>query len=764
VAIDVTSGRLNASVSSGPTLSGGVTAVFWCNVLSVAAYNELVILDDVGGNQLRIFTDPSAIMYGAIGADNNLAAQSFSTSTWMSVAMTYDGSTYSLYINGNVTTAAATHSSTVNSIQVGSAFVSNAFAIQDLMVYGRVLSAVELADASRLRRPLATSLVAWYPFLGGGTRLTDFSGLGRTLSVSTGSVSDYATPPGVAWNAPQILQGLRSASATSITAAGTTQTTGAASITKTAALVATGTTQTTGAATVTKSNVVATGTTQVTGAATLTKTASLVATGTTNVTGAAAMTATASLTATGTTQVTGAATFENEYRQGSTTDLSASHSLAAWIFPTASQTSHVFRTRMSTPGNDRDSGGIEINGTTINFFANNSANSAAYSYSQAISLNTWTYVSLVYDSSAKTYTSYVNAISVDSASFDGTGREPTWNEWALYGNFVGSMRAALIADNYAMSAPQLARTMLTRLSSAEYTGIVTGQSGIFLPFWSSVNSRFLFASRTAGGGAFVSVRGAPDDFPAGNPPGSWQGQTIIRPLVTPSAAISITATGLTQTTGAAATTEAAALVATGTTQTTGSAALTAAAAIVATGTTQTTGAASTTETAALVATGTTQTTGAAALTSAAGLVAAGLTQVTGASNLTTPGDVAGTGLTQVTGAASLTAAAPLAAAGTTQTTGAAALTSTAPLVAAGNTQTTGAAAVTSTAAIVAAGLTQTSGAAVISIAYSLTAAGTTITTGAAAFQGVSPPGSGGDNDNASRRWLGALGTRRRLRR
>jgi Concanavalin A-like lectin/glucanases superfamily len=255
---------------------------------------------------------------------------------------------------------------------------------------------------------------------------------------------------------------------------------------------------------------------------------------------------------------------------------------------------------------------------------------------------------------------------------------------------------------------------------------------------------------------------------------------------TTSSGISITASGTTNVTGAAATTESAGLVASGTTNVTGAAATSESAGLVATGTTnvtgaasssesaglvatsstQVTGAAATTESAALVATGTTQVTGAAASTESAGLVASGTTNVTGAADVTSgsAGSITATGTTNVTGAAAMTGSADLVASGSTQVTGAASASSTAALAATGSTQVTGAASATSAAALVASGTTNVTGAATVTYAQviPITAAGTTNVTGAASFDGAVDDDSWQGNN--LRRMAQIGGMRRSLRR
>jgi hypothetical protein len=623
--------------------------------------------------------------------------------------MTYDGTTIRSYVNGVAGGTIASGTTTCTNAAAGLLIgcgpgVSDTV---DTVFFARALSAVEIAQLAAMRMPIIRQgdCFGWYPMFG-GANLTeagiDYSGNGNALSASAAGPSVTNVAPPTPWGGPQALRFLSQSYA--VTTAGTTNSTGAAALTSAASLAASGSTQ---------------------------------------CTGAASMTSSSAIVATGTTQTTGAAVIEDGYSCWDSNDLSLSHTISAWIFPTASQESALFRS--GAIGISSGAGGIKLSGTTLNFYGNNGATGATYSYSTAVSLNTWTYVSLVYDATAKTYTSYINAASVDSASFDGTGRSAS-QVWQFYVNFVGAMRSLLISSGYAMSAAQLSQTMLLRSAGAYFAGL-GDELGIFLPFWSSLNSRYMFGCPTRFGLSFVNVFGSGTlDFVAAAPPSVWGGPNTLQYLRVGST-LALDAAGSSQTTGAATVTSSAGLTATGATNVTGAATvtLTQAFQLVATGATNTTGAAASSESASLTAAGSVQTTGTASASSAASLTASGSTQATGAAAATSAAQLTAAGLTQVSGLAQPSGA--LVTSGLTNVTGSAVVT------------------LTQTFSITASGVSNCSGAAAITITYTLVAAGTTQVTGVAALS-IPTPGGGGDGQQtgSERRWLGSTGARRRTRR
>lgn len=417
-----------------------------------------------------------------------------------------------------------------------------------------------------------------------------------------------------------------------------------------------------------------------------------------------------------------------------------------------------------------DGGGGDVGVYTSN------GNIASYSngveiYAQAQPLNTWTHFALTRDGTNQIL--WINGAQVNSSTSWSTSTL-TECDVGSFGDNITTMQD-LMVFNVALSQAEIQQLMRRRIP-------LVRRSNLYL-WWPLFGDNGTWDA--SGNGRTMS--GNSDQIGVVNAPTAWTGSGVIRPMIAGGSSVSIAASGVTNVTGAAALTSAAALAASGSTQVTGASAITKSAAlaaagstqvtgaaditrtlqIVATGSTQVTGAAAATAAAPLVAAGSTQTTGAAAATASAALVATGTTQVTGAAtvNSGTVISIDATGLTQVTGAAAASSAASLVAAGSTQVTGAAAIAKAAPLVAAGSTQVTGSANLLPQGDIVATGTTQTTGLANVSITYSITASGLTQCVGVAVFDGIVPPGGSGDMDTiATRRYLGALGTRRAIRR
>jgi hypothetical protein len=226
---------------------------------------------------------------------------------WHHVAMTWDGSTLAAYVDGvQVRTKSGTPGTrgTWTDLNVGPCLGD----LQDAVFYNAALSAAEIAALYSARLPKRrNNLLVHLPCFPGSNRIVDYSGLGNNFT-ATGSPADSSVvPPPAGWGSGRAILVVPAASGIAITATGSTQCSGSASVGKTAAVAATGTTQCTGAASVTLGKN-ASGLTQCTGAATVGKGAALTATGSTQVTGAAALGASAGIAATGSTQCSGSAT------------------------------------------------------------------------------------------------------------------------------------------------------------------------------------------------------------------------------------------------------------------------------------------------------------------------------------------------------------------------------------------------------------------------------------------------------------------------
>ena len=238
------------------------------------------------------------------------------TTDWVHLALVYDAPNTDIiaYVNGvsqgtvnSATTRCSNSTSSYLSIGPG---VLDAV---DVFLFSRILTADEIFRLSRTRGlPInRSSLTVWVPGNDPASLTAagqDFSGNNIDMAAVGANASLSAVNPPVSLplvNNPVLFL---PPPVVSITSAGTTNATGAASITAGAGLVPTGSTQATGAASITAAaSAASAGSTQATGAASITAAASAASSGATQATGAATMLAQFPADAAGSTQATGAA-------------------------------------------------------------------------------------------------------------------------------------------------------------------------------------------------------------------------------------------------------------------------------------------------------------------------------------------------------------------------------------------------------------------------------------------------------------------------
>jgi len=130
------------------------------------------------------------------------AGASFTLNTWKHIAATFNSSNTTVYVNGAV---AATGTGTIGTAKPWVKLVIGGFVgdAQDACCFNRVLTAAEIQQLYRRRWPATSraNLVGHWPLCAGGSRNTDFSGLGSTLT-ATGTVTDASRTAPVGWHRP----------------------------------------------------------------------------------------------------------------------------------------------------------------------------------------------------------------------------------------------------------------------------------------------------------------------------------------------------------------------------------------------------------------------------------------------------------------------------------------------------------------------------------------------------------------------------------
>lgn len=383
---------LDTQLSSTPNIVGG-----WAYVSASATGQKLFWMGSAAADFMQIAVDGTTLTYELLNTSNGnhyLYTTTISLNTWFHVAFQKAISTCTSYFNGAVVDSASftfTGLLLAGTLQfhknlsgmMRHAFKSNN-GVFDINVTNAMQSVGTIMAGST---PFTLDL---WPILPGGGRLNGMGfGVGFDLKV-LGVVPEVDSNPPTNWGGQNAL--FFKSAVTSMTASGTTQTSGSAAVTAqllaagttnttgsaaiAAVLGAVGTTQTTGAAVV--ANVLkASGTTQTTGAVVLvpqlsvvgtTQTtgsaaviAQLLAVGTTQSTGAVAMTANGSTTIVpvGTTQTTGAAVIGYTQPMAASGNVQTSGAvvMGIWFAITATGTTQATGAAVATQGSP---GGLSL--------------------------------------------------------------------------------------------------------------------------------------------------------------------------------------------------------------------------------------------------------------------------------------------------------------------------------------------------------------------------------------------------------------------
>lgn len=193
------------ALSPAPSGDSSVTLACWVRFSSLTAFTWVMGDFNASGNDYNAITlnGGSTVLdfyVSKSGTFYTVSQGAIATSTWYHVAMTWDGSTVTAYVNG-------TSIGTIAGAPTGRAAWGNfGFgncdgSIQDGVRYSAALSAPEIVTLFGARNPKRrANLTCHYPMLPGTNRIIDWSGNGNTLT-SHGSPGDGAEAP-VGWGGP----------------------------------------------------------------------------------------------------------------------------------------------------------------------------------------------------------------------------------------------------------------------------------------------------------------------------------------------------------------------------------------------------------------------------------------------------------------------------------------------------------------------------------------------------------------------------------
>ena len=128
------------------TLSGNVTYSAWVKPTGTQDYRHVI---GPGTNDWGIFLTPANIVYGTLGgADTVTGVATVPQNAWTHIALTWDGTTSTLYQNGRPDGTSATLSRfnirTFGGDQIGTGTETWEGAMDDIRVYARCLGAGEI--------------------------------------------------------------------------------------------------------------------------------------------------------------------------------------------------------------------------------------------------------------------------------------------------------------------------------------------------------------------------------------------------------------------------------------------------------------------------------------------------------------------------------------------------------------------------------------------------------------------------------------------
>ena len=158
----------NSFISASVPLSGNFGVSFWLRLNSSASGTQ-VPLSFSGTNGIIISSVGGLSTLGLTDGVNTLNANTIQTGSWVYVAATKSGSTYSIYLNNYPANTGTMGQIAINNLTLGRLSSGTEFfngSIADLQIYSNTLTssqAAQLYNEGIAGTPLSGNVVAWFP-------------------------------------------------------------------------------------------------------------------------------------------------------------------------------------------------------------------------------------------------------------------------------------------------------------------------------------------------------------------------------------------------------------------------------------------------------------------------------------------------------------------------------------------------------------------------------------------------------------------------
>jgi glycyl-tRNA synthetase len=167
-------------------------------------YSTFFQVNNVDNAQFVVQTGSDGTTLGCYIYDNSVTGTNLTAGTWYHIALTWDGTSARVYINGTLDITVTATGSDWNEVRLGTSYWGEPLNgnIAFVKAWDATFTAAQIQrEMYRIAPVEAAALKLWMPtFDGTGERNADYSGAGNTLTVN-GTITDYPNPP-VSWGAP----------------------------------------------------------------------------------------------------------------------------------------------------------------------------------------------------------------------------------------------------------------------------------------------------------------------------------------------------------------------------------------------------------------------------------------------------------------------------------------------------------------------------------------------------------------------------------